>query len=331
MYIQQNYQADIDNIIALCHILDDFKNFDKNVLSFLPKRHNKNFLYNLTEISGGNRKIGTKKEKKFYLANKSIIDIINKYSNVAKFISYNYHYNGQIKGDYHFFHDYIKKHINQKKQILSVLEKIKELGFYTIEFNEKLDFTKDVYKVSSIFYCGSEIVFVANPQVIPTYNDIKYITEDSNYRMFLYVNKKGSIPRFFRKIELNSLLFDANTLPKKLDQETIYNPLLNQKNIQKEKISSLKNSVDLSVSVSDLQKQFDNTNEIVKKLEGVGNKEELKKILLNIKQNIEKLEDLSEKYDKEISQEYPILTPNLLEQEKELYLKRKSFNYFDYC
>ena len=44
----------------------------------------------LWEISAGKFKIGARKAKKFYKKNKSVIDTINKYSNITRFINDNY-------------------------------------------------------------------------------------------------------------------------------------------------------------------------------------------------------------------------------------------------
>ena len=139
------------------------------------------------------------------------------------------------------------------------------------------------------------------------------------------------ISDYGRKIELNSLLFNPNTLPQEINKENIYGKLLKAKNEQTEKTSLIRNSVDLSIGVSDLEQQFNYTSEIINKLSGVKNKEELVKILSSIKEDLKKLKSLSVEYDNSILQEEPSLTPEVLEKEKSLYLNRRYLESIDLC
>lgn len=54
-----------------------------------------------------------------------------------------------------------------------------------------------------------------------------------------------------REIVLNSLLFNPEVLPAMVDKSHTFDCLLNAENKQKGEIAILKNSVDLSVSVSE--------------------------------------------------------------------------------
>ena len=99
----------------------------------------------------------------------------------------------------------------------------------------------------------------------------------------------------------------------------------------KDKMNIIRNSVDLSVSVLDLEKQFNYTNETIDKLEYVENKEKLVEALTGMKKNLEKLKTLSLEHDSNISKKEPLLTPEILENEKTLYLERRIKESIDCC
>lgn len=325
--MKKSYRAGTEHIIALCHIIDDFEEFEKRLIPIISSKYNKDFALQLWDISKGKSKLGARKAKKFYSENKSIIDTINKYSNITGFINYNYRCYGTQKGDIQFFYEYILKHKEELKQILAVLGKLSELGFREFEFNEKLDFTKETYEADSTFESNFCITYVANAQVILNYVDyINYKTSNSNYKMELYVSDdKFSI----RDIKLNSLLFDPTSLPDVLDKENTFDHFLKLKNEQKEQSATTRNSVDLGISILDLERQFSFTNNIISKLNGVKNKDQLLEILLSIKEDVEKLKTLSSQYDSSILEENPLLTPEVLKKEKTLYLKRRYWKNLD--
>ena len=117
------------------------------------------------------------------------------------------------------------------------------------------------------------------------------------------------ISKYGKTIVLNSLLFDPNTLPEKIDVEHIHGQLVRLKNEQKNKTSIIRNSVDLSISVLDLEQQFNYTNGTISKLNGVKNKDKLVAVLTDIKTDLEKLKTLSSEYENSIAKEEPLLTP----------------------
>lgn len=141
----------------------------------------------------------------------------------------------------------------------------------------------------------------------------------------------GEISEYSREIILNNLLFNVETLPKKIDREHIFDSILNLKNEQKEKTQIIRNSVDLDISVLDLEQQLDITITKINGLEDVKNKEELVTILSNIKEDVEKLRILSDQHNNSISKENSSLTPELLEKEKKLYIRRREMDKIDWC
>lgn len=327
--MKENYKIEINNLIALYHIMDDFEEFERKLKPLISTKYNRDFVHNLWKISRGKFKLGAFKERKFYKENKNIIDTISKYSDIFSFINRHYDWQGNPYGNLHFFYQYLIEHKNEIDKILAVLEKLKELGFESFEFNEDLDFTKENYNIATSFRSNYRIIHIDNIESIPNYEScIKYGTSDSNYKMELIIIGNEFSP-YGRSITLNSLLFDHNRLPKRIDKETIFDPILKLKEEQKETSTSLRNSVNINVSIFDLETSLDNTAYTINKLEGVKNKKELLEVLANIKQDVEKLRTLSQQYDRSISENEPTLTPELLEEEKTLYLRRRDWESMD--
>lgn len=262
----ENQESNINNLIALCHIIDDFEDFDKKVISMLSTwniEYNKEFIKELQSISTQekcfipkwdvDRKKIFAKAKKFYGENKSVIDTINQYSNIWAFIGLYYdsmsksidsldYY--EITHTYHeqsiFFYKYILKHKEDIEQILALLESIKELGFLDIELNEDLDFVKEIYTINPNFKDNKYIIYVANAKAIVNHPiHIDYKTINSNYKISLKTWGDDFYPYPAGKvIILNSLIFDSKSLPKSLNKEDIFESILRLKSGQEESIAS---------------------------------------------------------------------------------------------
>jgi len=324
----------INNMITLCYIIDEFEEFEKKLIPAISSKYNRNFIYQLWAISKGELKIGASQAKRFYQDNKSVIDKINKYSNVPMFINLNYDWYGKPNEDLCFFYNYLVEHKEEIPQILVLLEKIKALGFSYLKFNERLDFTKEIYEAYPSFDRNYNITYVANAEVIPNYlNNINYKSTNSNYKIELELIgiENKSISQFGTEIIVNSLLFNPDTLPEKVDKEHIFDDLLNKKEKQNNTNKIVRNTVNLSIAISDLEEQYIHTNEIIERLDNIANKEELLKALLIIKKELEKLKALNIENENTISIQEPLVTPELLKREKRLYLERRDFSSIDLC
>lgn len=329
--MERKYSAEINIIITLCHIINDFEEFEKRLLPYIKEKNRGNFISKLSDIVDGKFILGARKIKKFYIENKSVIDTINKYSYIPVFINKNYNSKGKRNDNFNFYINYLIKHKDQIPQILELLKKLRELGFGSFKLCENLKLTKDVYEISPNIKHNTCITYIANAQVIPNYtNNIQYRTDNSNYKIELDINY-GKINQYNKKITLNSLLFNADSLPKQINREHVFDELVNKNNELEEEKNIIRTSVDLSISIADLEEQFNNTNEIISRLESVTNSKELVEILQQIKEKLEKIKYLSEEYNKTIEKDNPILTQELLENEKKLYLKRRETEKIDWC
>ena len=227
----------IDNIIALCYIIDDLEEFNKRLLSFLKSKDNRPNVMSLCKVADGESPICLRKIKTFYHENKEVIDKINKYGNLFLFICNNYDKEGNLKNDNFIvpFYNYFMKNKEKIDSIISLLEKIKLLGFESIIFNEEYDFTDIIYKMSSNFNDEHNIVYLDNMEKHPDSEDdtIRYCTDDTNFKIVLRRNRFISIYR--REIWLNSLLFDKDRLPKKVTEKEMFDEIvsLEENNIKK--------------------------------------------------------------------------------------------------
>ena len=331
--MQDNKMINIDNLITLCHILDDYEEFEKILIKAMKHGSDRDFVFQLDDVSKGKFRLGSYKARRFYEENKLIIDAINHYSTIPSFINLNYGINGKIVGDIRFFYEYLVSHKEDIEKILFLMNKLKELGFDNIEFNDELDFTKEVYKTSLSQYDNFYLMYVANPEVIPNYtNEINYVTKDSKYKMILSITgyKEKEISKYNRKIILNSLIFNPYMLPEELDLEHTYGNLVRLKEEQSDETFLIRNSVDLNVSIFDLDKQYDSTYRIINGLnDNIKHREELVTILMEIKAKLEKLKLLGLEYNRSISRNDPLLSQELLEQEKVYYLRRRENNLTD--
>ena len=320
--------AHVNNLIILCHILNDYDEFTQNLTKLIKTKYNRDIVYNLYKISNGKPVVGSKKVKKFYQENKSVIDTINKFSNISEFINYNYDWQGNLREDcdLDFFYKYITSHQEDLERMLSMLEKIKKLGFYELQFDEELDFTNNEYKIYTRFNDNFRISYLDNMEAVPNYRSdvVEYKTTGSNYEIVADVSFSDlSKYKYDKKIIVNSLLFDYKRLPEDITKEFTFDRIVSLKKEQQEDCDTIRDSVDLSISVDDLYSQFGITSRIIERLKNVESKEQLREILLGIKSYLDQLKSISSKYDDSVAQSDSTITKEKLQEEKQLYLKRR--------
>ena len=320
-----NNSANTKNMIAFCHIINEFEKFRKNLSSINAKNY-ESFVQQLYEVSTGNFKIGTKKAKKFYNENKSVIDTINKYSQINEFLI-----ELDVKYETSIVYKYIMNNKSKIIKILGVLEELKYLGFERFTLDEEFDFTKKTYEVDKRFNWNSNIIYVDNIEVIPNCGGepINYKTTNSNYEMNLATDC-DNFNNLWSNIYLNSLVFDKNRLPKKIDKETIFNSILSLKNSQKKRNTIIRDSVDMNIKILDFQELLDQIDKRINNLSNIEYKEKLVLALASIKNDFEKLKEICSEYDSSIIKQEPLLTKQILDNEKELQLRMTDPARYDY-
>lgn len=312
-------------LIALCNIFDEYSDFIEKLKTLTHSKHSIDQAFILDDISHGKTTIYSRKAHKFYKNNKVIIDKINEYSDIYSFINDSYDENGMLseESDLGLFYKYMLKNKDKLEQIKSLIQKIKELGFENLCFEEFDEYTSKDYKVYKNLSQNIDITYLDNIKVIPNYRKdiITYITTGSNYKI--------RISEYRKSITLNSLIFDEKRLPDNISIEDIFDKIVKSGESQKENSLFIKDLIDLSVSIDDLTSEFKSTNRIIEKLDKVESKCELQKALLDIKNSLNELKKISDNYNDDITKNNPDISKEILEKEKELYLCRRTFNDID--
>ena len=327
---KRNFQTSVSNLIAMCHIINHLEQFNNNFINFVSKKSNKNKVYVLDKICRGEFVLNSKGLQKFYQENKFVIDQINRICGIYPFIYHNYNMEDipSCNSTFSFFYKYILEHKDDLDHVLNLLYKLKRLGFEELEFNENKDFSEDECFVKTTLseVIGSDIVYMDNMELVPSYEDdtIHYRTTSSDYSIILKSSHKD-ISKYFRRIRVNSLLFDLDKLPESITKQTTYDEIIKLRENQKEKSSIIKTSVDLSVSIMDLYEQFNYTNRVIDRLDNI-DKSELTEVLADVKNNLDKLQFISDKYDESVSE---LVSKEKLTLEKDLYMKRRYWSRVD--
>lgn len=340
IYYGQIKVVNVDDAITLCNIADEYCEFNKNLVEFMTTKHNKNVINNLCKIVNGDCVIGERKTKKFYKDNSKVIDEINKRTGIYNFLC-NYDSNGSLRvtSCLDQIHQYILKNKGKLDKIYALLEKIKSLDFEKIVFDENLDFTTEKHKLYTENCTLIEFAYFDNMEAIPNYQDsvIEYKTTGSNYRMNLncklyladkannrIIDKVANFDKYcIGTITLNSLVFDPSRLPDEISNESIFNKIVELKEAKKEECTIIKDSVDLSVAISDLQTQCDLSNDILQGLETVESKKELLEALSRVSEYIGRMQSMSLAHDKSIANSDSQITKEKLREEKQLYYERR--------
>ena len=322
--------ADIYNLIALCHIIDDFEEFIKSINELDKSKDKRAIIYDIDKISRGKFvfRFGIKKLNTFYQDNKSVIDKINKYSNLSHFVILYYDFGEKNAMD--FFYKYILSHKEDIDKIILLLEKIKKLGIKQIQFSEEIDFTDKVYSVNRIFNYNDNVFYLDNMEAVPNYqtNVVKYRTTDSNYEINLSISYK-KFAEHMREIKVNSLLFDAERLPDEITIDSIFNKIIRLKKEKQAACDIVEEDVKLSVVLEDLFAQFATTSNVIQRLKNVSSKEQMLNLLKEIKSGLDKINELKSTYEADVLQEDSSITNEVLEGERRLYLDNRTFSYFD--
>ena len=163
----------VNNMLALAHILDDYRDFKNRLNIYMFNNYNKMEMNNLIRISSG-KFIISSRTKQFYEENKKIIDTINQYSSLNKFIN--------TKDNIEYFYAYLNDNKDKLNDIISLLSRLKKLNFNEFALNSDEDFTKSEYKISKKERLAT-ISYLENMEVIPNCNNdiVCYKSKGSNY------------------------------------------------------------------------------------------------------------------------------------------------------
>ena len=295
----------VNNMLALAHILDDYRDFKNRLNIYMFNNYNKMEMNNLIRISSG-KFIISSRTKQFYEENKKIIDTINQYSSLNKFIN--------TKDNIEYFYAYLNDNKDKLNDIISLLSRLKKLNFNEFALNSDEDFTKSEYKISKKERLAT-ISYLENMEVIPNCNNdiVCYKSKGSNYiiNMNVYYFEKPE-----NEIILNNLLFDKDKLPKSLERNEILNEIFSLKNTKKDEVSSLKSIINLDSDIHNLEDVYNSLLDTMSSLDNMENRKELLHIVLNIRDALNRLIKFNAKYTDGVVSKSNSITNEIVNNEK---------------
>ena len=328
--MKKNKEIYVKDLIALCYIIDEFDKFNKELKElYIQNGDLYSQSFDINKLSKNEYVFGKKNIKDFYLSNKNIIENIQNHLSIQDFVYNSYNSLGEPNYNILYFHNYLMEHRNEINIILDLLFELNKLGFKSLYFDSNIDFSKNDYEIAMNFEHNFNIYYLENMVSIPNYdqNTVKYKSLGSNYEIIVKPHLNEEISFYDRKIKLNSLIFDYNKLPKELSKENIFDKILTLKKDREKEL--VVNSVKLSVCVYDLKSQFEITEQIIKEIDSVEDKVELVKLLGTIGGSIKQLLSICNKYDNNIEENNESITREILEKEKQIYLRKRFYNSTD--
>lgn len=274
-------KMNIDVMIAVCHIIDNYDEFNNNLVEYISSECNRDDIWNLHRVCVKSPSNSSIKAKTFYKKNKKVINTIMHRCNIIDFICSNYNINGKLYNNscLDTFSRYLKQHLDKIDIIIANLQKIKSLGFKEIFFDENLDFNNESYKVSKNFNNNFEFIYLDNIEVLQNYDEnvIEYKTTNSDYKAILFRDyKKEKVSNCFNKIILNNLTFDLDRLPNEMSKESTFDYLVSLNEKQKGKNFLLNDSKALNKYINELYSSLiltsyenNNKDEIVQKRKSI--------------------------------------------------------------
>ena len=312
-------------LIALIEIIKNQDDFNYKLESLISNNTDKT-IRELIDYDKGKNLFISKKVKDFYKENEEAIESINKVCGL-----FNYIYSISQKPEvFEYYYNYLLKNIGVINDIENALFRLNRLGISVFYLNENVDFTKFTYKLNTSINYNSHIYYLDNIDVIPTYESgiVRYRTSDSPFAIKLHLIG-GDVDKKYHDMITNTLLLDINRFPSKLNKETTFDRIISLRDELKDTRDLVISSVDLSVGVDDISKEYTRLNKVVEKIEDSKTKEELTKTLENIKSELIQLSFISSDYRDSIVENNEKISNTLLKDEKQKYLKRREAIRYD--
>lgn len=307
-----------EELLALCHIFDKYDNFYEDLKILLSKSKKEiDTIYSLQQISHDKFGIYSKAVKDFYEKHKDIIDEINKYSQIHRFICNAHSWNKETS-----IYQYLLSNKDNIDKIIKVLEKLISLRIYEIEFSEKFNFDKNYNEIYTNLSKNSYVHFYDNMEVIPTYGEeiIAYKTNGSPYDIELKV--EPDVVEFCT-IQLNSLDFNPNRLPLKITKENTIDEIFALKESKQTEYDLIKKLIDLRIANHEAVMSFTKLQLEMIKLESSERKKDFLESMKKIRNQLEQIIESNKQYEIEALSSSEYVTQEVLDKEEQKYQRKK--------
>lgn len=314
----------IKSAITLCHIIEGYDSFIKDVELIWKKNNYFYFIEDLKKVSFKENIFGKREAKKFYKEHSLIINTINEHSRIDIFLK-------EFLGDenkqqsMYVLYEYLLKNEADIEQILTLLEQIRSLGFQSILFDENADFTKEEYNVfqEPIRNYNANIGYLENLERIPSYGKekIKYKSNDSHYKIkfsYSHIDNKFLIDS---TIYLNSLLFDPSLLPSFSSKpDILFEKIIDLKKDKVEECQKLTDAVNVKLKLMDLKSELRSAKQTLKELSNMEERNLLENALLYMELELARMEQVDCENDKELMENNSI-TEDILKRECPMFVE----------
>ena len=324
MYKNENITINVDDLIAICHIIDEIDEFNKELFNYLNAnyltgKNKKKRLHYLMKVCNKNNVYFKTSADKFYYANKKVIDTINVHQYFSNFLIRCYDNKGNLKENVNIMINYIKKNRSNIDKILDILNKLKKLNFYELAFNSSEKFDKTyTYDSYMFYYLDGEL------ENVPSIVGNKYKSKNANYLIEMGVDfDYMPFVKLCPKITLNNLIFDKNLLPKELSYNETLRKIIKLNNSKDQK--QLETSIKLMIDIENLEKDYKSINITIHNLDKELNngltKEQLIVELTKLHDTITQFKKISNNYNEEVKKNSSTITQELLNNEQKIYKK----------
>lgn len=329
---------DINFVKALCNICENYESFEKDLNSLIfPNMHfnlskcirnTKSIIRELCHITNNVTSVKSKSVCDFYKKYILVLNKITQFISIEEFINIIYLRNhNQITS----LNNYILKNKDNLDKILTNLNKLSELGFEKLVFDESLDFTSDVYqlpaKLGGIVYLPeARINYLENMELIPSFEGVKYKTTSSSYK--IVVGARYELI-YISEIFMNDLTIDSSRLPNEITEEEIVGKIHQARLDNRKMYQGLRNAIILSSEIGNLKDElehfipFINHITLFSQNDDKNSNGELFKLFQEIRERLLQAKAISDEYSKKLLDENQCITEELLEEEKKVYIKER--------
>ena len=304
------------DLLALIDIIDDYEQFDKDLMYVLGTKNSIDTLAKIRMCSLGERGIYPKKVKEFCSKHKDTLDKINAHVNVQSFIYHSYDFDKNSR-----IYQYLNSHRDSLDTIREVVLKLKELGVDKIELDESFDFSNNKYYMYTWSHDNTSIHFVDGIEAIPGYQTEKiyYVTNGSDFEIKFGMNF-GQLSKTYNTAKVRSLTFDKAKLPDSVSKTDVTEPILKARDAKIADYDAIRRIVDMRLVEVDLRSKLERLDKVMENVDSFSNARadlvEIRALLINIQNELKK-------YEAEVIASSSYITAEVLDEEVKAYERRK--------
>ena len=324
--MEKAISIETSNLIALSYIIDEYDSFCEDFKQLVIRSRDIQYtVSNIQTLLEGAKRFIDKRIKQFFDKYCDQIRSINNHVPFANFMYDIFTDIGTPTDDAKAFHDYLAIHREDAYKILDLLFKISKLGIKNIELDEELDFSNNIYDLNRIFFKNKNIYYVENIKPIPAYTQeyVRYTSRSSNYEINITPTFERDITTPIA-IRVNSLLFDPDRLPSRLNKEVVFDSIIDLAKLTDRESDIIRNSVDLNIGLMDLEKAYYHLNKTINDVNSVSRKGDVVVSLKKIRESIDILQRVVNDFDDEVINNNKNINRDLLADERSVTLLRRN-------